>query len=374
MGSIQNRGQGRWRARYRGTDGRELSKTFKRKADAELFIANVESSKARGDWLDPARSSLTVAAWLETWLPSRRMDLRITSYERLRGIVQHHLVPRFGHRKLASLGNQEIRAWVADLQESGQSAASTRKALFALRSALEAAVSDRRLTTNPANNVPLPSERAPEQRFLTRDEVDRLADAMDPQYRVVVLLGAMCGLRWGEIAGLRRSRIDVLRSRLTVDQTAVEAPGHKVSFGDPKTRGSRRTIPVARSIMAQIEQHMNTYVGAEPDALLVTAPEGGACYRGTFRRNAWVPAATTAGLQGLRVHDLRHTFVSLLIAAGADIKQVSTWAGHSSVVVTLDVYAHLMRDGGDTIADEMDRYLASTTPVAAPVLELKEHA
>lgn len=373
MGSIQNRGAGRWRARYRSVDGRQLSKTFTRKADAEKFLAAVENAKARGEWLDPSRTSITLADWVDSWLPTRRVDLRVTSFERLSGVVAHHVLPRFGHRSISSIGNHEIRAWVGQMQSDGLSAASVRKAVFALRACLQAAVSDRRLTTNPALNVPLPAERSPEQRFLSRNEVDHLLEAMAPEYKVVVLLGALCGMRWGEIAGLRRSRIDVLRSRITVDRTAVEVSGQPITFGDPKTKGSRRTFPVARSVMAQIEQHLATYVDADPDALVVTGRDGAALYRGAFRRDAWIPATTEAGLAGLRVHDLRHTYVSLLISAGADIKQVSTWAGHSSVVVTLDVYAHLLRDSGDTIADQMDAYLAATPKPPAPLLEIKEH-
>ncbi len=278
--------------------------------------------------------------------------------------MKTHVLPRFGARRLSTLTNAEVRAWVADLQKpsdhrAGLSAATIRKAAFALRAALDAAVADRRLSVNPAANVPLPSEKAAEQRFLTRGEVDALAEAIDPAYRVVVLLGALCGLRWGEINGLRRSRVDVLRSRITVDQTAVQIDGEGISFGEPKTKGSRRVVPVARSVMAEIERHMNERVGVEPDALLVTGADGGALHRGTFWRAAWKPAVAACGLAGLRVHDLRHTYVSLLIASGANVKQVSTWAGHSSVTVTLDTYTHLFHDDGDDIADRMDLLLSA---------------
>ncbi|MGJ9414222.1 tyrosine-type recombinase/integrase [Aeromicrobium sp. CF4.19] len=319
-----------------------------------------------GEWLDPSRSALTLDRWIEQWLPSRRADLRSTSFQRLEQVIESHVLPRFGKRRLSTITNAEVRRWVAELQAGDEaaerkplSAASTRKATFALRSALDAAVADRRLSVNPAANVPLPSERAAEQRFLSREEVDALAEAIDPAYRDVVLLGALCGLRWGEIAGLRRSRVDVLRSRLTIDQTAVQVDGEGISFGEPKTKGSRRTIPVARSVMAEIEAHLMERVGPEPDALLVTGPDGGPMHRGTFWRIAWKPALKTCGLQGLREHDLRHTYVSLLIASGANVKQVSQWAGHSSVTVTLDVYAHLMHDDGDDIADRMDALLGA---------------
>lgn len=363
-GFVERRAKGRWRARYRGPDKRERSRTFRRRSDAERWLTSQEHAIALGEWLDPSRSALTVEKWIDQWLPSRRADLRPTSFQRMEQVVKTHVLPRFGARRLSTLTNAEVRAWVADLQKpsdhrAGLSAATIRKAAFALRAALDAAVADRRLSVNPAANVPLPSEKAAEQRFLTRGEVDALAEAIDPAYRVVVLLGALCGLRWGEINGLRRSRVDVLRSRITVDQTAVQIDGEGISFGEPKTKGSRRVVPVARSVMAEIERHMNERVGVEPDALLVTGADGGALHRGTFWRAAWKPAVAACGLAGLRVHDLRHTYVSLLIASGANVKQVSTWAGHSSVTVTLDTYTHLFHDDGDDIADRMDLLLSA---------------
>lgn len=363
-GFVERRAQGRWRARYRGPDRKERSRTFPRRTDAERWLAAQEHAIAVGEWLDPSRSAMTVEKWIGQWLPSRRADLRPTSFQRMEQVVNTHVIPRFGNRRLSTLTNAEVRSWVADLQKptddrAALSAATVRKATFALRSALDAAVADRRLSVNPAANVPLPSEKAPEQRFLTREEVDALAEAIDPAYRVVVLLGALCGLRWGEINGLRRSRVDVLRSRITVDQTAVQIDGEGISFGEPKTKGSRRVVPVARTVMAAIEKHMTERVGADPDALLVTGADGGALHRGTFWRAAWKPAVAACGLTGLRVHDLRHTFVSLLIASGANVKQVSTWAGHSSVTVTLDTYTHLFHDDGDDIADRMDSLLSA---------------
>jgi len=84
-----------------------------------------------------------------------------------------------------------------------------------------------------------------------------------PRYRALVLLGAFGGLRWGELAGLRRGRVDVLRSRVTVAETATDIGG-KITFGEPKTPKSRRTVPLARSIMREVEQHLTEYVAPAP--------------------------------------------------------------------------------------------------------------
>jgi len=111
--------------------------------------------------------------------------------------------------------------------------------------------------------------------------------------------------------------------------------------------------------MREVEQHLSKHVGPEADALVFTASQGGPLFRATFWRHVWAPAVEAAGLGGLRVHDLRHSFVSIMVAAGANPKEVSTWAGHSSVAFTLDRYGHLYDDHGDDVADRIDELLTA---------------
>jgi integrase len=359
---VERRDKGRYRARYRGPDGRERSRTFTRRTDADRWLASVETAIAQGEWLDPARSAMLLSDWAERWLTTRT-DLRPSTHARLTGVVSQHVLPRFGSRRLSTLTNAEVREWAASMSGDGKGATTVRKSVFALRQMLDAAVADRRLSVNPAASVPLPAERHTEQRFLSREEVDALAERIDPRFRAFVLLGAYAGLRWGELAGLRRIRVDTLRSRVTVAETAVQVSG-RITFGEPKTPKSRRVVPVARSVMREVEQHLATYVDPDPDALLFTAAQGGPLYRATFHRSVWAPAVRAAGVGGLRVHDLRHSFVSIMVAAGANPKAVSTWAGHSSVSFTLDRYGHLYDDHADDVADQIDALLTMQSRAA----------
>lgn len=360
-GQIQQKPD-RWQARYRGPDGKERTKMHDRKIDAERWLDDRKAEIKAGTWVDPARSTVKLEVWAAEWLPSR-FDLRPSSRARLESIVRMHVLPAFGDRPLATIGNGEIRKWVGRMTKDGMSAAAVRKCVFALRSMLDAAIADQRLAVNPAAKVPLPTERAKEQRYLDRDQVLTLADVIAPRYRALVLLGGFGGLRWGELAGLRRARVDVLRSRVTVWETATDIGG-KISFGEPKTPNSKRTVPLARSIMAEVEQHLAEYVEFGPEALVFTSPTGGPLYRGTFWPSVWKPAVRKAGLEGLRIHDLRHSFVSMMVDAGANVKAVSTWAGHSSVAFTLDRYGHLYEEHGGDVADRLDQLLAQGRPSA----------
>jgi integrase len=187
--------------------------------------------------------------------------------------MRMQVIPKFGDVPLNRITNGAVRAWVAEMLGEELSAATTRKAVFALRQCLEAAAADGRLNRNAAVGVPLPSERPKPPRFLSQVEVARLVDTMPPRYRALVLVGAYGGLRWGETAGLARVHVGLRRSCIMVDSTAVEIGG-KISLGnEPKTQRSKRTVPVAHSVMNQIEKHLNAYVGPEGDALVFTAAQ-----------------------------------------------------------------------------------------------------
>jgi len=172
----------------------------------------------------------------------------------------------------------------------------------------------------------------------------------------MVLIAALGGLRFGELAGLRRRRVSAVPAAVEVVETLVEANG-VLHHGPPKTRRSRRTVPLAGEVRDALAAHLATGTGPSPVALVFTNTNGNPLRRGVFRRAWWVPATEAAGLRGLRVHDLRHTFVAFWVAAAKDPKWVSVRAGHSSVAFTLDRCGHLYEDRDDE-AEALDALLA----------------
>jgi integrase len=198
------RHHGRYQVRYYAT-GREHAKSFELITDAKRFQREVVTDRDRGLWVNPNDGRMTVGEWAPKWLRGK-VDLRASSRYRLDGIVRKHVLPAFGTAPLAAITNSAVREWVARMS-SEVSAATTRKAFNALNQMLRAAVADRRIPFNPCADVPLPAEHAGEQRFLNADEIATLADCIAPRYRALVFLGAYGGLRFGELAGLRRGRV-----------------------------------------------------------------------------------------------------------------------------------------------------------------------
>ena len=346
----------RYKVRYRDRAGMPHSETKKRLVDAERRKAEIELELSGGTWHDPRRGEIRLSVWVADWIRTRH-DLRATTLARLGTTMDRQVLPRFGATQLIKITNGDVRSWVADMLAAGLSAATVRKAVFALRQCLAAAIADRRLAINAATDVPLPSERAKPPRFLSQLEVERLVVEMPERYRALVLVGAYGGLRWGEAVGLTRAKVDVLRSRVIVSTTAVEVHG-KVTLGhEPKTKRSKRSIPVARSVMRRIEEHLAVAVGPGPDALVFTARRGGPLFRSTFAREAWRPAVERADLGGCTFHGLRHSFVAILVAAGCNVREVSEWAGHNSVAFTLTRYGGLFEDGSEAAVDRLEALL-----------------
>lgn len=360
----------RYKVRYRDHAGHEHSETMRRLVDAERRKAELEVQLASGSWRDPRRGELRLSAWAQEWVTTRH-DLRASTRARLEMSMSGQVLPRFGTTPLVKISNADIRRWVADMLEADLSPTTVRKAVFAVRQCMSAAVADGRLLTNPAVDIPLPSERLKPPRFLSQAEVERLADAVSDRYRALVLVGAFAGLRWGEAAGLTRTNVDVLRSRIRVVNTAVEVRGHVTLGNEPKTRRSKRTVPVARSVMRELEQHLAQFVMPDSDALVFTAPQGGPLRRSLFARRVWAPAVKRAGLDSITFHGLRHSFVAILVDAGCNVREVSEWAGHNNVAFTLTRYGGLFEDGADEAVDRLDALLGRADEPAAAVVQLR---
>jgi Phage integrase, N-terminal SAM-like domain len=210
VGELERRirgGKVRWVARYFDPDGRRRAKTFDRKVDAQRFQRRIETAKEDGNYVDPARGKITAGVWADKWLATQG-HLKPSTKARYVGIVGKHIRPRWGSTPLAKIAHEDVAEWISSIRLAPASVTYIHRVFYLM---LELAVRSGRITRNPAVGVRLRKTTRSERRFLTGDEVFRLADAaaeypipeIGGQYRVLVLLLAFCGLRWGEAAGLK---------------------------------------------------------------------------------------------------------------------------------------------------------------------------
>ena len=152
---------------------------------------------------------------------------------------------------------------------------------------------------------------------------------------------------------MRQRRIDVLRGRLEVAESLADVAGEHV-FG-PTKNYRNRSIVLPRFLRDMLNDHLVNHAAPGPDGLLFTAENGAPLRNSNFNRRVWRPVVATAGLpKSLRMHDLRHTAVALLISQGAHPEAIKRYMGHSSIAVTMDVYGHLFPSDAEDLADKLD--------------------
>lgn len=340
--------------RFRTADGHQRSKQFKRKREADGYVSLVEVDRMSGALIDPRLGRITVGEWWDQWWPTVT-NLRASTRARDAQFYKSHIRPVFAATPLGKLDRTSLRSWLVRLGSpsgSDLAPATIHKVVQVLNKTINAAFEDRLIPHNPVAKLPLPKIEHKEMRFLSSDELWQLADSIDPRYRAFVLVGGFGGLRLGELLGLRWARLDLQDQRIRVTETLVDVEG-RIHFGPPKTRASIRSVPLP-SFVCEALAELRASDG-DPDDLVFKSPEGHPIRPALFRRRFWEPAVRRAGLAPLRIHDLRHTAVSLWIADGAHPKQVAALAGHSSVSVVLDRYGHLYPAHDDDLILKLER-------------------
>lgn len=351
MAHIEKRtraGTTAWRARYRGPDGRERSRSFKRRIDAEQFLAGVEVAKQRGSWTDPQLARIPFEDWADMWLrtASHLKPKTMLGYESL---LRSRILPAFGPMPIGEIRPLDIRTWLADLQRAGLSASRRRSAYHLVGAILRAAVEDGRLAATPCVGIKLPPLPQPDMAYLQPSELKLVLEVVEPRHRAFVEVLATGGLRFGEAAALRVGRCDLARSRITVAESLAEVGG-RLHFGAPKTH-QRRVVHLPRAVGRRLEREVE---GRGGDDLVFQGPYGGPVRYTNFASRVWKPALRAAGLPEMGLHALRHTCAAMLIAQGAHPKAIQSHLGHRSITTTLDRYGHLFDDVHERLAERVD--------------------
>ena len=354
MANVNRRPNGRWRARYRDSEGQQHAKDFDRKADAERWARGQQATVDSGVHIDPRAGKETVLEYAERWRAAQVH--RPTTAALVESQVRLHIGPQLGARPLASLRRSDVQAWVKGRSQV-LSPRTTRQVYRLLATILRSAAEDRLIGTSPAVRIQLPRLDPGKVKPLTVEQVERLVDLAPARYRALLVMMAGTGLRPGEAFAVTVDRVDFLRKRLRVDRQLVLLQGPPV-FAPPKTSSSVRTVPLPATVAAALAAHLRDHAEG-PDRLVFTSPGGHPIRRNTFNAKVWQPLVEAAGLPaGTRLHDLRHFYASLLIRHGESVKTVQDRLGHASAVETLNTYAHLWPDSEDRTRQAVDEVFA----------------
>lgn len=370
-----------YEVRYRDGSGRERTKGgFRRRRDADAYVVEIESGRHHGTLIPHADGGVRFDAVADAWIRSihaRRKPKTVDGYEKL---LDLHVRKAFGSRRIASITYADVDAFVRALEATGRRPGTVRNTFFVLKMVLDYAIKDARIKANPCQGVELPSATSPEMLFLTAAEVRLLAAALDersqerarrrdhpPPYGLLVEFAAFTGLRAGETAALRIGQVDLRAGKVFVNRSASVVRGVRVE-GEPKTRAGRRTVFLNRALGERLRAHLGDRV-LDRDGYVFAAEDGRPLNYGTFYSVYFKPVVREVfpeRLHGLRYHDLRHTYASLLVEQGAHPKEMAELMGHSSVQITLDRYSHIMPHMAAALAERMDAAYRAAAPATVP--------
>ena len=354
FGNVRRLPSSRYQARYRGPDGkmRSASHTFGRKSDAVRWLTLKEAEIKSGEWIDPDLAGVLFGDYAEEWLQDR--VLKVRTQELYRGLLQNHLLPTFRDTRLRDLDEAAVRRWRKERLDAGPRTSrpfgpvTVAKAYRLLHAIFTTAADDRIVRRNPCRIEGAGIEGSPEREIATLPVVLAVADALPVRYRALALLATFAGLRWGELAGLRRENIDLEACEIRIVETTAEPDRGALLAETPKSRAGRRVVAFPSDLVPELRWHLERFAEPGERGLVFVGPKGAPLRRSNFRP-IWNKARSKAGAPDLHFHDLRHTGGTLAAATGASLKELMARLGHSSTRAAL-IYQHATRDRDQVIA------------------------
>lgn len=350
----------RYMVRYRTPDRRPTKKRgFKTKRDAQDWAANNTVQMNTGTWRPAAAGKITVNEAAQAWLTAKSATVApktLTAYEQAVDRIKN--IGTIGRVRLVDVDHEVVEQWIIDMSQQTvrggkrMSPKTIRNTYSVLSGVMKRAIRDKRISANPCEGVDLPKTTSRDKTILSPADVAIMAAAAG-DYSDHVNALAMAGLRWGELAGLQAQDVDLEKRRLRINRQITENKG-KLIHGLPK-HDKRRTVPIMEPLAVILEKRVD---GKQRDALVFPTTAGAAMWPGNARRDWFDPAAEAAGYPGLTPHELRHTFASVAISAGANVKALQHALGHHSAAFTLDEYGHLFPDDLDSFTTAMSSRFA----------------
>lgn len=350
---IWRTGHGGYQVHYRDSNGKQRAKTFDRLVDARAFKADMRLRKQRGDFIDVSAMRVKFGEWAHLYV-EQKIALRARTLDKYESALRTHLLPTFGSARLGAIARNEVQSWIIRLRREGYAPETIRGLYTLFASMMKVAEEEGVIARTPCRRIELPPIVREEQRYLTADEVEILASEVDSRYQTAIFVAAYLGLRWQEVAGLKRKYIDlsVQPGTIRVVSTIERARGRYQVVDLGKTKAARRTLKMPAFLRDMLMGHLVKFPNP---AWVFSASRGGYLRYDNFRTRVWDPAVERGGLVPLTFHELRHTAAALMIDEGGDPLQVKRRLGHEDIRTTLNTYGHLFPDKEDDLVAALDR-------------------
>jgi integrase len=277
-------------------------------------------------------SEFVTAEWKpNAALALKKSSMRIYSYQ-----LEKHILPTLGELPLRHLGIAQIEACLSNLMQKGHATSTLRSVRATFATVLRSAVKRGYVERNPAHGVVIrEGDSKKEWRFYSADQARMLLNALTEPCASVVAVAVLTGMRIGEILALRWKRIDLLGGTLEVAENYSSG-----EFGSPKTKSSRRVIPISSALRRVLENHHARMSPASPEELVFQTPKGTPLSDKNLYNRELAPACDRIGQPRISWHSFRHTHQTLLHDSGASLKTSQELLGHSDLETTLNVYTH----------------------------------
>jgi integrase len=365
FGQITRLPSKRYRARYTGPDGirHNAPYTFEARMDAEAWLAAERRLLASESWTPPslrahgrAAKPTTLEEYARSWL--KRRDLKPRTRAHYAKLLDNQIVPALGSKPLVAVTPRIVADWHHDLDPKKPTLRAHAYGL--LKAIFTTAVAEDEVLGNPCRVRGAGSaRRAVKIRPASLAELEQLVAAMPDRYRAMTLLASWCGLRFGELAELRRKDLDLKNGVLHVRRGVVRADGQTI-IGTPKTDAGTRDVAIPPHLVPLLKRHRDEHAAWGPDGLLFPAADGRSNLAPSTLYRSFYPAREAAGRPDLRWHDLRHTGAVLAASTGATLAELMARLGHSTPSAALR-YQHAAADRDQAIARALSELAGGDT-------------
>ena len=338
-------GNTRWQVRWRNPEGSYGKKNFETAREAHDHRKTVEHDLRSGTYVDQRAAKVSFRDYAEDWRAAQ--PHRPNTAKRIKAELHCHIYPTFGDRPVGAVRPSEVQAFIGTLSAKRRPG-TVKNAVRTLSAVFAAAVLDGLRPTNPCARAKLPRVDREQVVPLTVEQVEAITAQLPHRYRAVAVVAAGTGMRQGEVFGLRVRDVEFLKHSIWVRQQRQPIGGE----GPLKGRSSYRAIPIGEVVTKALAAHLAAFP-ARPDEYIFRTESGEAMHRDLFRWT-WDRAVKRAGANGAGMHDLRHFYASVLIAAGRSPKEVAERLGHADASLTLNVYSHLWPDDDDGTRGAID--------------------